>query len=209
MRPGGRSIGGGGSVDLSSLNGVGFFLSGEKILQKKLAELPEKVQKKVALAALRAGMTVRAREIRKLIPGHLKHIRKAIGARVMMNKKSKGALVAKVGGAVGMPKSKQQAVHAVASREHRQGLKRHKHGRIAGLSLKPGEGISANNIHWWLAGTKERTQKTTGRRTGRMPKPANKPVAQGFRQAEAAANRKIKQRLIAGIRRESAKMLKG
>lgn len=194
---------------LRSINGVRFFMRGEKILQRKLAELPDKIQEKVAIYALRSGMTVYKSGIKKVIPGHLKDIRKAIGSTVVKNKKTKGMLVAKAGGSVAIKKSAQQEHERSLIREHRQSIKRHGGLRIAGLAMKPGVGISARNVHWWLAGTKQRKQKTTGRSTGRMPKAQSKPVQTGMRQAAAAANRKIKARLIAGIRRESAKLLKG
>lgn len=166
-------------------------ITGDKKLDAKLKLLGDKTARKVSAAGIRSGMRIIVKGIKSEIPGHMKEARKAIGSRFKRNtRKGDGIVMAKIGAAVGMKKAKQKAAGARVKATH-------------GKGKKPGVGISANNIHWLLAGTGPRTQKTTGRYTGIMP--AMGAVPRGFAKTKSAATQKIIESLRKGIAREAAK----
>lgn len=166
-------------------------ITGSKELDAKFKHLSDKGASKVAVRAIRAGMRLIVRGIKSEIPSHMKGAKQAIRSRFKKNTRKKdGIISAKVGAAVGMSKAKQAASSEKAKAAH-------------GRGKKPGVGIGARNIHWALIGTKSRTQKTTGRKTGIMP--AVGAVKLGFAKSEAAAVQKIKDTLAKGIAREFKK----
>lgn len=166
-------------------------ITGDKELDLMFRRLAEKAAKNVAFAGIRAGMRVIVKGIKSEIPPHMKEAKKAIGSRFKRNTgKKDGVVQAKVGAAVGKKKSVQAAAAKKAKATH-------------GKGKKPGVGITSRNIHWLLLGTGDRTQKTTGRRTGIMP--GMSAVRLGFNKSEAAAIQKIKEVMRKGIAREAAK----
>ena len=106
--------------------GILTSLTGDKRLNRKLAHLAKKGQKKVARSALSKGLSVIAKGIRKEAPvGKTKAVRKAIGKRLRKNKRT-GIHEAKVGVNVAKKKGK-QAPHGhlvaagTAERQHKSG----------------------------------------------------------------------------------------
>lgn len=104
----------------------------------------------IAVAAIRGGAKRAAKSMKASIPSAEKRIRKAIGYRVVRGN-SKRFTSAKAGASVGSSKAKFRSIEQ--DRDD-----------------KPGVGISAANIHWWILGTIPRVQKTTGKQTGAMPR---------------------------------------
>ena len=154
-------------------------ITGVKELDRKFKRLANKASKKVEAQGIRAGLRVIVKGIKSEIPPHMKDARKAIGSR--FKRRKSGEVKAIAGGGAGKKKAAQA-------------------GERSG---KPGVGISAMNIHWFLLGTTDRTQKTTGRRTGVMP--AVDAVRRGFAKTEAAARAKITDTIRKGIAREAKK----
>ena len=153
-------------------------ITGDRKLDAKLKRLGDKAAKKVSAQGIRAGLRVIVKAIKSEIPSHMKEAKKAIGSH--FKRKKSGEVTAKVGAAVGKKKT-----------------------AAGGRGDKPGVGIGAANIHWLLLGTGERTQKTTGRKTGVMP--AVGAVKRGFAKSEAAALKKIVDTIRKGIAREAKK----
>lgn len=179
-------------------------ITGDKELDKNLRRLGGKSANKVSAAAIRAGMRIIQKGIKSEIPSHMKESRKSIGSRFKRNtRKGDGIVMAKVGAAVGMKKTKQEAAAERAKATHSQGK--------GARGKRPGVGISANNIFWLLMGTKERfhdpvvtaTGKKLGASTGVMPKLG--AVRRGYAKTKDAATKKIIENLRKGIAREAAK----
>lgn len=97
--------------------------------------------------------------------------RQTIGSSVNRNKD--GTYGAKAGLGVGKPTKRKR----VASHE------RSVYGQ-RGAKLAAGVGLSAANIHWFVLGTKQRKQKTTGREVGRI-----NPIFSGVVPAAVSASR--------------------
>lgn len=132
-------------------------------LKKALEQLRGKVKWAVASAAIRAGLTTIGREMRKQLDPKAKQAARAIRTRV---KRTSKGLVAKVGFGVGPRNRKSRSTPPPRGR-------------------KPGVGIGANNIHWWIQGTSKRITKR-GQNRGSMP--AMQPGLAG-RAAIAASGR--------------------
>jgi hypothetical protein len=124
---------------------MGATLQGADKLFAALKELAEKDSRKAARAAIQKGMTVIARAIRAAVPGQYPEIKKTIGKRLAKSKSgpNQGQIAAKVGAAVGKKIDKTPPKKRA----------------------RPGVGISARNIHWFLLGTGLRT---TGQRKWRV-----------------------------------------
>lgn len=183
-------------------------ITGVKELDKALRALAESKIKKVARSAISKAMRVIAKEIKKQIPPKYKGLKKAIGSRFAKPKtgNQKHITMARAGAAVGITKAKQKKA-AEQEKSRRQGAK------------KPGVGLSANNIHWAILGTKDRrtgektfrrkggnVKKPTGnavKPTGRMPAILRGIVKRGFGAAEGAATTALLNGLRAGIAREA------
>lgn len=128
---------------------VSIIVTGDKELDRLLSSLPEKVQKKIARKALNAGLSIEVKAMRGAVPANMNDMKKAIGKSIKKSKKT-GVVEAKAGAAVGIKKAKMEAM------ENKQ------KGLRAG---RPGVGIGARNIHWFILGTEERT---TGSRKYRV-----------------------------------------
>jgi hypothetical protein len=112
---------------------------------RKLSYLETKGADKVLSAMIRGQLNAIEKQMKKDTDSKVKEGRKGVRSR-FKNKKKKNWIQAKVGFGVG--KKKKNAPKFV-----RKGNKR------------GGVGISAQNIHWWVAGTKNR--QTGGKTTGR------------------------------------------
>lgn len=115
-------------------------------INRKLSYLESKSVDKVLSAMIRGQMKPIEQQMKKDVDSQVKEGRKGVRSR-FKNKKKKNFITAKVGFGVGKKSTK------APSKVNRKGNK-------AG-----GVGISAQNIHWWVAGTKNR--QTGGKITGR------------------------------------------
>lgn len=105
-----------------------------------LRKFRQSTQTRITKAAQRTALSGLAKDIKAQIPGRHKDARKAVGSSLKKSRKT--ALVeGKAGIGVGKKKKKQVQDEQAAKR-----------GR-------PGVGITANNIHWMILGTKERYTK--------------------------------------------------
>jgi hypothetical protein len=146
-------------------------ITGDKALDRKLKRLATSGQRKILRSALGKGLTVLGRGIRNAIDPDQKSAKKTVGSRNKKNKKT-GLHEAKVGLGVGKhSKSKKQRD-----------------------SNRPGVGISKNNIHWLVLGTKERKrEKGKGGSTGRMPPVGILWVKRGVAASQGEAFRMMQQ----------------
>lgn len=115
---------------------------------RKLDQFSAKSADKILSAMIRGQLKPIEQQMKKDVDSQVKEGRKGVRWR-FKNKKKKNEITAKVGFGVG--KKKKNAPKVV----NRKGGKR------------GGVGIGAQNIHWWVAGTKHRTTGHTvsGKRT--------------------------------------------
>lgn len=125
-------------------------------INRKLQSLQSRITEPYLRKATTKGMRVIVNGIKSEVPANLKDAKRAIGMSIKKEGDSK--ISAKAGAGVGKPTKAQNK----AAKE-----------RAAGNTLKHigkgGVGISARNIHWFVLGTTDRLQITTGRFTGKMP----------------------------------------
>lgn len=171
-------------------------LTGFTELDRRLSRLSNMDARKVARAAVNAGLRVISAEIKSKIPGQYKDARRAVGTSFKKAKfgSNVGQLCAKAGLGVG------------------KGAKNTK--KRAG---KKGVGISKQNIHWFVLGTEDRytgtrswrtskggrRSKPTGkarRFTGRMPAVLDGVVQSAVSSGSAPAVQKMKEVLAAKIK---------
>lgn len=124
-------------------------IDGLDSILKKLTILETKSAGKVLAAIVRAQLTVIGKQMKADVDKKVKEGRKGVRSR-FKNSARKNVIKAVVGFGVG--KKKKNAPKKVNSKGNRKG----------------GVGISAQNIHWWVAGTKERQTKRDADR-GSMP----------------------------------------
>jgi len=144
------------SVALTAVSG-GEVVKGLDLLLKKMSVLENKSAEKILGAMVRAKLNVIGKQMKKDTSKKVKEGRKGVRAR-FKHKINKNMIKALVGFGVGKRKKNEP------KKVNRQGNK------------KGGVGISATNIHWWVAGTKKRT--TGGRMGGKV---LGKPVRQNAR----------------------------
>lgn len=130
--------------------GGGDTVTGDKKIDRKLKHLSTGGQVRVSRVMLAVLMKEFRRGIRNAVNAKYRDAKKTVGARHVKSKKN-DEHGAKVGFGVGKP---QLQVRRLRKRSDPK---------------RPGLGIRASNIHWFILGTKDRFQKTTGRYTGRMP----------------------------------------
>lgn len=170
-------------------------LTGVKELDRALMSLGESKIKRVTRSAVGKSLRVLAKGIKQKVPPQFKGIKKAIGSRFNKAKggAAKGQVQAKVGVGVGMPRFKKSKDGTwVKSTKFSSG------DRKSG-----GVGISAQNAHWFILGTKDRVQKTTHKSTGRMSPQVSRIVKDGVAAAESKAMSVLIQGVRDGIARES------
>lgn len=161
--------------------GLADYVTGDAALDALLREMAGKVADKAIMSGLRAGLSHVTKAIRGEIPQP--SVRKAIGNK--LKKYRSGTVVAKVGAGVG-PRTRKE---------------------LGPRGKRPGVGISGRNVHWYILGTKQRTQKKTGRRTGQMP--ANGAVRRGWAKSESTCMAAIQSKTSAVLTKEMAKLAKG
>lgn len=152
-------------------------ISGERELLKALKGIDEAMIDKVAPAGMRGYLRVTAKAIKGEVPGKFKSARKGIGSRFVKKDKRTKKVVAKAGSQVAIKKQKRIAWGEQAK---------------AKRGNKPGVGISANNIHWAILGTSQRTQEKTGRSTGKMEPLFPNVVRTGVLKSKSAALAKFR-----------------
>jgi hypothetical protein len=123
-------------------------IDGLDLLLKKLDVLEKKAAGRVLGSVIRAQLNVIGKQMKADTSSKVKEGRKGVRSRFKNNAK-KNFITAKVGFGVG-PKRKSQKVLKLKG------------------NRRQGQGISAQNIHWWVAGTKTRQTKRDANR-GRMP----------------------------------------
>lgn len=140
-------------------------IDGLDSILKKLTILETKSAGKVLAAIVRAQLTVIGKQMKADVDKKVKEGRKGVRSR-FKNSARKNVIKAVVGFGVGKRSKKTQKLN---SKGNRNG----------------GVGITAHNIHWWVAGTKqrktggmmagkvlgkpERPNRRAGHNTGRMP----------------------------------------
>lgn len=172
-------------------------LSGQRELLQALEGVDDAMVDKIAPAGMRGYLRETAKAIKSEIPGKFKSARKGIGSRFVKRDKRTKQVVAKAGSQVGIKKEKRKAWGEQAK---------------AKRGNKSGVGISANNIHWAILGTSERTQTTTGRRTGKMAPLLPGVVPAGVRKSKPAALAKFrelsKKELVRQVKKHRQKVRK-
>ncbi len=134
---------------------LGFEIQGLDKLLKSLEQLRRpSATNRVLKAALSGGLTAIGKQMKKDLSPRVKLGRAAVKTKI---KAKGGKVTAKVGFGVGRKKNltpKQMAVSSAAA---------------AGRGKRGGVGITAQNVHWWIAGTRHRyagvnyrTKKLTG-----------------------------------------------
>lgn len=160
------------------------FMEGLKPLQKRLDALKKGSRESIERSAVRAGLNVIGSGIKKGLSTTVKHVRPSVKSRF---KRGRVRIVAKVGFGVG-PRNKKQT--KTRDRKDRGGV-----------------GISANNIHWWLLGTKQRSTKS-GKNTGIMPAQQPGMVPRAYAANKAAAFKKMVDAARKRLDKEAAKLRK-
>lgn len=162
-------------------------ITGDKALDRKLRQLAGRGASKAATAGIRAALTPVAQAMRRAVtasdasPELKRAARKTIKSRFAKTF-GRGRKQAKVGFGVGKK--------ADAGRS----------GRNRG-----GVGISSNNVHWFVLGTKNRQQKTTGRNTGRVRDVFSGLAEQALNAASSQALEKARKKIAQVIEKEARK----
>ena len=161
------------------------YVTGVKELDRNIEKLTEKVQKKVATAAVRKGLQAAVKGIKAEIPSKYKDARKAVGWSFKVDRSRKsdtyGQKVGKVGSKVGKKLSKLKE----------WGIKQKEKRKSAG---KRGAGIGPNNLHWFITGTRRMKPKLPGLAT------------RGMRSAKSQIGQAVKKAFADGIRKEALKL---
>jgi hypothetical protein len=123
------------------------LLEGLEPLLKRMTILTERGQVSVLRSALRGGMKIIATQMKADLSPKVKQAKRAIKSRF---EKARGnrPMVAKVG--VGVGKRRKPKTGEIRKVRHE--------------GLSAGVGIGPQNIHWWVAGTKQRTTGKQGRK---------------------------------------------
>jgi len=127
---------------------IDIRIDGVETVIKKMQFMKDRSSISIGRSMIRAALNVTGKQIKADLDSKVKLGRRAVKARF---KKGKFRIEAKVGFGVG-PRNKKQ----VATKERAKG--------------RGGVGIGANNVHWWVAGTKRRR---TGFKRG---KPTGNPI---------------------------------
>ncbi len=177
-------------------------VTGDIELDRVLKIIQNDFVAKAMRPAMSAGLREGVKHMKAAVPAPFKDAKKALGWRFNKSRRN-GELMAKAGAGVGM-KSKQ--------------IKRTIDSNFLGRAGRPGVGISARNIMWWIMGTAQRftgskrvrskfaaasgvTRLPTGgsvHPTGRMPAQMD-PVREGYERGSGA--------IISAITRVSASCL--
>jgi hypothetical protein len=145
----------------------GPILTGVAECDAMLKAVGTKVGNRAARSVLAKAVRLAVKRIKAKVPSAQKSVRAAIGGNVKRRKggADRGLVTAKAGAAVGAG-AKAKAAGKKRTRLGRDSTT----GRFGSVESKGGGiGIGAENIHWYILGTGERTVRKTGQRVGRMP----------------------------------------
>jgi len=186
------------SVALTAVSG-GEVVKGLDLLLKKMSVLENKSAEKILGAMVRAKLNVIGKQMKKDTSKKVKEGRKGVRAR-FKHKINKNMIKALVGFGVGKRKKNEP------KKVNRQGNK------------KGGVGISATNIHWWVAGTEKRTTGGTvlgkpvrqnaraGHNTGTMPAMQLGLAAQAATKSRGQQNKYMIERGALMLKKELSKL---
>lgn len=152
-----------------------FKIDGIESLMKRLNLLEKKSAGKVMASMIRGGLNVIGKQMKSDVDPKVKLGRKAVKSR-FKNDKRRGFITAKVGFGVARKRGKSLTPKAPAAKR------------------KGGVGISAQNIHWWVAGTKQRTTKKLKLNANRGRMPSMQPGLARIAASKAAG--KVKAEMI-------------
>ncbi len=140
------------------------IVTGLKEIDQALKQLERKAANRIVRAGLRKGARLAAKQIKAKVPSRYKNIRKSVGFTVRKAKggPSKGITEAKAGFGVGTASQRAKSIP----------LSPRARGK------KPGVGISAQNVHWWVLGTDDRYTKKKKPIKYRGSMPAQKGIPQ-------------------------------
>jgi hypothetical protein len=159
-------------------------VDGVRELLNRLAKLKDAGGRRVLKSAIRAGLNEIGKQAKRTVSPQVKTGRKAIRGRLKGTK----FIRAKVGFHVGKDRSK------YPEQQKRSG--------------KSGVGIGPNNIHWWVAGTKQRRTKKTGQNRGQMPAMQPGLMSQAALMATGAAFAAMRKKAQIQLQKELAKLKK-
>jgi hypothetical protein len=183
------------SVALTAVSG-GDVVEGLDLLLKKMSVLENKSAEKILGAMVRAKLNVIGKQMKKDTSKKVKEGRKGVRAR-FKHKINKNMIKALVGFGVGKRKKNEP------KKANRRGNK------------KGGVGISAQNIHWWVAGTEQREtgRNTLGKQnppephnTGTMPAMQPGLAAQAATKSRGQQNKYMIERGALMLKKELSKL---
>jgi hypothetical protein len=173
------------SVALTAVSG-GEVVEGLDLLLKKMSVLENKSAEKILGAMVRAKLNVIGKQMKKDTSKKVKEGRRGVRAR-FKHKINKNMIKALVGFGVGKRKKNEP------KKVNRQGNK------------KGGVGISAQNIHWWVAGTEQRRTRY-GLDRGQMPEMQPGLAAQAARKSRGQQNKFMIERGALMLKKELSKL---
>lgn len=174
---------------------MGATVTGQVELERVLATIAAQSTNAILRPAFAAGLKVASKAMQAAVPAQFKDAKKGIGSRFNKSRRT-NEVMAKAGAGVGIKAAK---------------IKRDADKNFLGRAGRPGVGIGARNIHWFIMGTAQRTtgskrirskkmiaktgvsRMSTGNpvhSTGRMPAQMN-PVQEGFENSAGAVQAKI------------------
>ena len=173
------------SVALTAVSG-GEVVEGLDLLLKKMSVLENRSAEKILGAMVRAKLNVIGKQMKKDTSKKVKEGRRGVRAR-FKHKINKNMIKALVGFGVGKRKKNEP------KQANRQGNKR------------GGVGISAQNIHWWVAGTEQRETRY-GSDRGQMPAMQPGLAAQAARKSRGQQNKFMIERGALMLTKELSKL---
>lgn len=173
------------SVALTAVSG-GEVVEGLDLLLKKMSVLENRSAEKILGAMVRAKLNVIGKQMKKDTSKKVKEGRRGVRAR-FKHKINKNMIKALVGFGVGKRKKNEP------KQANRQGNKR------------GGVGISAQNIHWWVAGTEQRETRY-GSDRGQMPAMQPGLAAQAARKSRGQQNKFMIERGALMLKKELSKL---
>lgn len=173
------------SVALTAVSG-GEVVEGLDLLLKKMSVLENRSAEKILGAMVRAKLNVIGKQMKKDTSKKVKEGRKGVRAR-WKHKINKNMIKALVGFGVGKRKKNEP------KQANRQGNKR------------GGVGISAQNIHWWVAGTEQRETRY-GSDRGQMPAMQPGLATQAARKSKGQQNKFMIERGALMLTKELSKL---
>ena len=130
-------------------------IDGLDLILRKLETLSAKASGRVLATIIRAQLNVIGKQMKADLDSKVKEGRKGVRSR-FKNKAKRNFITAKVGFNVGKKRKAKRTLKLKGNR-------------------REGQGISAENAHWWVAGTKSRMTKTLRPNVSRGVMPAMQP----------------------------------